>query len=66
MINFEVKGAIFDVDDTLLDDKPEIIGLKRKIPSIMSTQGTFRSMRNRWRARQLTVSLPCIPRRRTH
>ena len=26
MINFEVKVAIFDVDDTLLDDKPGIPG----------------------------------------
>jgi beta-phosphoglucomutase-like phosphatase (HAD superfamily) len=26
MINFEVKGAIFDVDDTLLDNKPGIPG----------------------------------------
>jgi beta-phosphoglucomutase-like phosphatase (HAD superfamily) len=26
MIDFEVKGAIFDVDDTLLDNKPGILG----------------------------------------
>lgn len=26
MINFEVKGAIFDVDDTLLDNKPGVPG----------------------------------------
>ncbi len=26
MIDFEVKGAIFDVDDTLLDNKPGVLG----------------------------------------
>ncbi|HSH55230.1 MAG TPA: HAD family hydrolase [Candidatus Limnocylindrales bacterium] len=26
MIDFEVKGAIFDVDDTLLDNKPALLG----------------------------------------